>query len=97
MRWKALFFLNPELKSKTFNTFGFRTEKSAPQIKEMMDFENELCGIISSNKFSIHRDSFQKMLSKDVKKVQNSKNIFILGDKTTNVYEVDPNDYKKTT
>ena len=37
MRWKALFFLNPELKSKTFNTFGFRTEKSAPQIIEMMD------------------------------------------------------------
>ena len=45
MRCKAVFFLNPELKSKTFNTFGFRTEKSAPQIKEMMGYYNMFIGI----------------------------------------------------
>ena len=52
-----------------------------------MDFENKLCAIISSNKLSKHRADFQKMLSEDVKKIQNSKNIFILGYKITNVFK----------
>ena len=40
LRWKSYFFLNPDQKKPTLNTFGFKTEKSAPQVKELINFEN---------------------------------------------------------
>ena len=42
LRWKAFFFLNPDTNKPDLRTFGFKTEKSAPQIKELSEFENDL-------------------------------------------------------
>ena len=35
LRWKVLFFMQPKMKPPVINTFGFRTAKSAPNIKEL--------------------------------------------------------------
>ena len=42
LRWKTYFFLNPKEKTCNTNTFGFKTEKSAPQVKEFVNFETFL-------------------------------------------------------
>ena len=43
----------------------------------------------------ITRGAFQNQLSKDVRRINKSKNLFIQADKTSNVYEVDKITYKK--
>ena len=78
LRWKALFFLQPNKKEKSvLNTFGFKTEKSAPQIKDLIDFESELYSIIDKLEFRNGKSNFQKQLNQDVRKINTSKNIFI--------------------
>ena len=93
LRWKTFFFLNPDIPKPNIKTFGFKTEKSAPQVKELSDFENDLYSVIEKLEFSRHRSQFQKQLLSDVEKIKNSKDVFILGDKTPNVYEVNASEY----
>ena len=95
LRWKTFFFLNPDIPKPNIKTFGFKTEKSAPQVKELSDFENDLYSVIEKLEFSRHRSQFQKQLLSDVEKIKNSKDVFILGDKTPNVYEVNASEYNK--
>ena len=93
LRWKTFFFLNPDTTKPDLRTFGFKTEKSAPQVKELSEFENDLYSLIENLEFSRHRSHFQRQLLSDVEKIKNSKEVFILGDKTPNVYEVKASDY----
>ena len=95
LRWKTYFFLNPKEKTCDTNTFGFKTEKSAPQVKELVNFENDLYSVIENLEFVNYRSTFQNQLNKDVKKIRKSKNVYILADKSPNVYEVNPSDYNK--
>ena len=95
LRWKAFFYLNPQAKHRERPTYGFKTAKTAPQVKELNDFENDLYNTIANVKFSEHRSGFQSKLAKDVKNIKNSDKIFLLADKTTNIYEVSADDYKK--
>ena len=69
LRWKVLFFLQPETKGAELKTFGFRTEKSAPQIKELTDFENDPYSVIEKLEFSENKTMFQKRLHEDSKKI----------------------------
>ena len=93
LRWKAYFFLNPDQKKSDIKTFGFKTEKSAPQVRQLVNFESDLYSVIENLEFTNCQSNFQKELKKDVKKINESKSVFILGDKSPNVYEVDPKDY----
>ena len=96
MRWKVHFFLNPKVGTENLETFGFNTTKSAPQCKEIANFESDLIDLVSNVKFKEgHPNKFQKELLKDVKEIKNSKDIFFLADKTTNIYKVSPETYKQ--
>ena len=100
IRWAAFHFLNPNdkpSKKSPPETFGFRTNVAPPQIKELAPFEHELYELIASIKFrekrsfSIH----QRELTKISREINKSDKIFLLGDKTTNVYKVSPELYNK--
>ena len=103
LRWKVLFFLqksdsddsSSEDEDKTFGKYGFKTEHSAPQQKDLIKFENDLISAIANIKFSKHqsKEPFQTQLKNDIRKINNSKNLFVLADKTSNVYEVNPKTY----
>ena len=95
LRWKTYYYLNPDKRKNDLDTYGFKTEKSAPQVKELVDFENDLYSAIDKLEFCNPKSSFQEQLNSDVKKIKQSKNIFILGDKTPNVYEVEEPNYNK--
>ena len=104
LRWKVLFFLqkqkddnsdNSDLDEPLPETFGFRTEKTAPQQKDLISFENDLVSAISNIKFSRQNDDFQNRLQNDIKKISASENLFVTADKTSNIYEVKPEIYCK--
>ena len=96
LRWKAFFYLRKDEAPKTQkNTYGFRTAKNAPQIPELTPFENDLSNMISNLEFKNNTNKFQKDLSKEIKKVKKSKNVFIKADKTHNIYEINKSDYNK--
>ena len=94
LRWKAFHYLNPS-DTPTKRTFGFKTTRTAPQVKELQRFENDLYGVISDLEFTNFRSPFCRQLSKDVKKINNSSNIFLIADKTRNIYEVSVDTYNK--
>ncbi|MCP3850980.1 MAG: hypothetical protein GY694_12190, partial [Gammaproteobacteria bacterium] len=109
LRWRAFFYLK-ELKNKLKgdldndenieneeenNNFGFNTEKSAPPCHLLRDFENDLTALVSNLKFNNKKNNFQKSLARDVEKIKKSNNAFVPADKTSNVYEVNNELYKK--
>ena len=96
LRWKVFFAENPKAKGECIKTYGFNTSKVAPQSKDLKDFENDLYDLaknIETKDGNIPK--FQKDLKKQVEKIQKSKKLFVLADKTTNIYEMEPDEYKK--
>ena len=97
LRWKVFFKLHPEAKkSDVPDTFGFRTSKAAPQSKEIAEFEKGLINLVTNVKFkNSPKSSFQKELQNKVAEIKSSNKVFLLADKTTNIYKVDPEEYNK--
>ena len=50
--------------------------------------------MIWSINFKPVRNDFQKKLSKDINNIKSSENLLIFADKTTNLYEMTPEQYK---
>ena len=95
MRWKAHFFMNGDNGLSRNDHFGLPSSKCAPPIKEMKDFEEDLIHLISNVKFRNVNNPFLNQISEDTRKVNDSKNIFVFADKSTNVYEMSPEQYNK--
>ena len=102
MRWKAFFFLTCNSSNANNNncdnmkeTFGFKSNNHPAQNNELKNFKKELLDIIPSIKFRDIRDKFQTKMKNDISKIKSSPNIFVPADKTTNMYEIPPDNYKK--
>ena len=95
LRWKAHFFLNPKENNNNIPTFGFKTQRSAPTIRELSPFEDDLYDAISNIKFTDYRSPFQHKLKSDVATINKSNNVFVIADKTSNVYEMSTDKYNK--
>lgn len=95
MRWKAFFFLNPEIKAEEKETYGFNSRKTPPQIDEMIKFEDDLLQLIGNIKFRKTNCRFQSNLQKDIRKIKNSDHLLIPADKTNNYYKLSRVEYEK--
>ena len=95
MRWKAHFYLNGKNCVNDYENFGLPSKRSAPPIKEMKEFEDDLVSLISNITFRNVNDPFLKKVDRDMQKVNSSKNVFVFADKTTNMYEISPENYNK--
>ena len=51
--------------------------------------------MIKSLKFRNVQDNFQSKMKHDISKIKSSPNVFVFADKTTNLYEVPPNENKR--
>ena len=60
-----------------------------------MMFENELFDTIPNFKFTDFRSDFQRKLAQDVREINKSESVFLLADKTTNIYKVSAELYHK--
>ena len=95
LRLKAIFLLKPDESKHHKNTYGFRTAKNAPQVPELIPFENDLSDLVGNLEFHEKTGQFQNKLKSDVKKINKSKTLFIQADKTHNMYQIDKKSYKK--
>ena len=94
MRWKAHFFLHETNATEQYK-FGLKSKNSPPVINEMKSFEEDLIEQMENIKFRKVTDTFLNNLSKDLKKVKSSPNVFLFADKTRNVYATSPENYNK--
>ena len=103
IRWKAFFFernnedsdTSDDKKDDSSTNFGFKSDKTPPQHPALAPFQNDLYSLIDSISFSNHRNTFQKKLSSDIKEIRNSKSVLVAADKTTNIYKMSPESYRK--
>lgn len=95
MRWKAFFFLNKNTNDTAKESYGFKSKRSPPHIKELDEFEDCMLAMIQRVEFktNTHSNDLQRKLSKDVKEIREENNIFVKADKTTNYYKTAPDDY----
>ena len=56
---------------------------------------NDLYNLLESVKFTHSKSDFQRQLSADVREIQSSDAVYVLADKTSNIYKLPVNDYEK--
>lgn len=95
LRWRTFFYLNPNNKPATKNTFGFTSTKAPPFIAELKDFEDGIHNLIRTIEFKPIKNQFQNQLSDDIRKIKRGDQLTVPADKTTNFYKVNPDKYNK--
>ena len=95
MRWKAFFYLNKPPDNITKETYGFKTKRTPPHVKELEEFEDCMLDMIQRIEFKTnhHPNKLQTKLGKDVKEIRKDKHIFVKADKTTNHYKTEAKNY----
>ena len=98
MRWEAVSFINNNKKAtedyKQGFSYGLKSGRSPPQVKDLIQFEDDLVRMVKNLKFRKVKNNFQNMLREDMKQVQTSKKTLTLADKTSNMYRLNKNDYQ---
>ena len=75
--------------------YGFKSKHYPSQIKELDMFKKDLPELVQIVKYRNRNDKFQNEMKDDINKIKSSLNVFIPADKTTNMYELTPKEYKK--
>ena len=73
--------------------YCFPSNKCPLTVDELFPFETDLLIIIKNIEFRKVTDVFQSKLRKDIRIVKQSKNVFILADKSANNYAMEKYDY----
>ena len=63
--------------------------------KNCKNFEKDLLDTIKLIKFQIVKDNFQRKLNEDILNIKSSPDVYAFADKTTNIYKLPPQDYRK--
>ena len=98
IHWGAILFINNNKNvtedHKQGFSYGLKSGRSPPQVKDLIQFEDDLVRIIKALKFCKVKNNFQKMLREDMKQVQTSNKTLTPTDKTSNMYRLNKNDYQ---
>ena len=94
LRW-ALFFIQNPTANKSKETFGFPTNNSPPALPELKPFEDDLMTMVRGIQFRPINNQFQKKLSDDIRKINNTDDVIVSADKTENKYYMPIDDYNK--
>ena len=96
MRWKAI-FSDIDDDDKQRKTYGLKTFKCPPQVKELANFENDLLDLVKKVEFddNFARSQFQKKLQEDIGKITKSKKTLTAADKTSNMYRLTKEEHDK--
>ena len=89
MRWKAYFFLNPDVSTTSKDTYGFKSTKNPPPVDELKEFEDDMLKMVQSTKF-IQVNPFVIKLKNDTDHIKKETKLLIAADKTTNFYKLEP-------
>ena len=93
LRWRSFFFLNPSEKPEK-ETYGFRSIRAAPGVRELEKLEDSLYDLVKNVKFRKYSNSLQRDLKQDKVKIANEPKLIIPADKTSNFYKLEKKDYE---
>jgi len=91
--WKAFFYLYPDCKPTTKDTFGFKSSKPTPHIKELDHFETEIYNLLANIKFESFTNQLQTEMRNNVKDIKDDDKM--TADRTTNFYKLSTSQYRK--
>ena len=94
MRWKAFFYTNRS--EDTQETYGLKS-LNCSKIKEMVLFQKDLWNLVNKLKFLKIKSNFQRQLNEDIRVIKRSNKVLVFADKTSNIYKLDTDEYKKLT
>ena len=98
MRCRTIIFINNNKKAaqdyKQGFSYGLKNGRSPPQVKDLIQFEDNLVRIVKQLKFCKVVNNFQKILREHMKEVQTSKKAVTPADKTSNMYKLNKNEYQ---
>ena len=98
MRCRTIIFINNNKKAaqdyKQGFSYGLKNGRSPPQVKDLIQFEDNLVRIVKQLKFCKVENNFQKILREHMKEVQTSKKAVTPADKTSNMYKLNKNEYQ---
>ena len=90
MRWGAILFINNNKNAtkdyKEGFSYGLKSGRSPLQVKDLIQFEDDLVRIVKELKFRKVKNNFQTKLREDMKQVQTSKKTLTPADKTSNMH-----------
>ena len=95
MRWKAYWFNQKDTNTAKKETYGFNSENVPPTDDQLSGFENDLYEMANGIQFRRVQNPFLQKLSADARKINASNEVYVPADKTTNLYKVPPDEYKK--
>ena len=72
--------------------FGFKSKQHLAYINELQIFEKDLLVMVKSIQFRNMKNDFQAKIKNNISKIKSFQNVFVSVDKTTNLYEMPPND-----
>ena len=73
LSWRALFKLNSNLVTKAKETFGFRSTRATPRIKELKAFERDLVRLVQNKKCWRRSTPFLTVLKEQVRNINLKK------------------------
>ena len=76
-------------------TYGFKSSKCPPVVKELATFEKDLKLMIRNIQYRNIKNKFAKKLAEDVKLIKHAKELFVNADKSRNICKLDEAVYKK--
>ena len=95
VRWKAYWFNQGDAIPATKETYGFNSENVPPMDDQLSGFENDIYEMANGIQFRRVQNPFLQKLATDARKINASKEVYVPADKTTNLYKVPPDEYKK--
>ena len=87
--------MNPSLVTKAKETFGFRSTRATPRIKELQAFERDLVRLLQNIKFTRRSTPFLTVLKEQIRNINLKKELIIPADKTSNNYLVPVEKYEE--
>ena len=94
-QWRAAHYLDPNLSRNNKETYGLKTSKAPPLVKELKVFQDGLCDIAKNIKFKRVRNNFLNSLKSDIRSMRQEDRVLVSADKTGNHYWTDIAEYTK--
>ena len=99
LRWRV-FWYNSKNENESKNLeenrkFGFKSDRTPPQHHLLTNFESDMYTMIGNIKFKHSQNEFQDQMSNDIKNLKSGGKIIVEADKTSNLYHVTADFYRK--
>ena len=94
MRWK-LYWFKKKKTPQQMEYFGFKSTSYPPVMPELKKFEEELLNLINEVEMRPMMNPLQQKIKEDLQKIKDTEDIIVKADKTSNLYLIKPEDYKK--